>query len=138
VAITLGDGVTELALPDNLLWEDELAWDPVRQSRSHALDGALLIEEWARQAGRPITLSGGSGWSWMTRADVLALQTLIAPAGVELTLTLHDAREFSVTPARDGEGALRARQLPTVGDSGDADPQSGSWYILEQLRVVEI
>jgi hypothetical protein len=137
VALTIGNEVTILALPDGLIWEDELAWDTVVQATTHSLDGALVIEEWTRLAGRPITLAGGERWAWIARSDLLALQALGAPAGAVLTLTLHDARAFTVTPRRDEEGWLVVRPLPVVLDSGPADPSGATRYQLERIRLLQ-
>jgi hypothetical protein len=135
VAINLGG----IALPDGLVWEDELAWDPTVQVVQHTLDGALVVEEATRLAGRPVTLRGGRRWAWITRAQVLALQALLATPGVTLTLTLHDARSLSVTPRRDDDrGALSVEPLPVVADSGPADPGDTTKYWLDAIRLMEV
>lgn len=71
-AITLG----AMTLPAGLRWDDEYAsWSPVAQSTSYGLTGALLVQEAAKQAGRPLTLTGGRQYCWIARAD---LDTLVA------------------------------------------------------------
>lgn len=137
--LTLSNGTTTLALPD-LIWEDEGHWDPLAQSRTYSLTGALVIEEAGRLAGRPVTLAGGASFAWLTRADVALLRALGATAGATLTLTLLDDRTLTVTPRRDGEGGawIEARPLPVVLDSGPADPSDATRYVLDKIRLIEV
>lgn len=124
-----------VTLPQGLIWEDEFAWSSLAQSAEYSLTGALIVERATRQAGRPITLVGGQNFTWITRVDLLALQALLA-TDATMTLTLHDARTFSVIIA-DAE-PLQVRLLPRVLDSGPADPSSGAWYVLETLKLIEV
>lgn len=139
MAITLGS----FALPDGLVWTDELDWQPVSQTLDYSVDGALVVEVWPdRQAGRPITLEGGrsgrTSWAWMTRAEVIALKAALDDPAAEFTLTLHDGRTFTVIPRRDGEGPLSATALPVVGDRGPANPGNDHEYVIEAVRLLEI
>ena len=130
MAITLNS----LVLPSGLRWDDEFAWSPVAQVTTYSLTGALVVEQATKQAGRPITLIGGKSFAWLTRAEVVSLQALL-DTGAVLTLTLHDARTFSVLPA---EAPLAVSPLPIVQDSGPADPSSGARYVLESLKLMEV
>ena len=138
MSLSLSNGTTTITLPGNLLWEDELAWDPCSQVVEQTLSGAVLVEEFTRAAGQPISYRGGLPWVQLTRTALLALQALGAPAGVVLTLTHHDGRTFRVTPRRDGDGWLKALPWPVVGDSGAANPSAGAAYSIELLRLLEI
>ncbi|MDS4020672.1 MAG: hypothetical protein RKR03_09240 [Candidatus Competibacter sp.] len=135
MAITLG-GVT---LPDGLAWSDEFAWTATVQATDYGLTGALIVEESTRQAGRPITLIGQSAnnrhTAWLDRTALLALVALLDAPGATHTLTLHDARAFTVA-ARHGDGAVEARPVPRVGDFIPADPDG--WYILQAVRLIEV
>jgi hypothetical protein len=133
VGISLGG----IALPDGLVWEDELDWTPVVQSSGYALDGSLILEEAERLAGRPITLRGGPTWVWMARADLLALIAALEVPGVSLTLTLHDASTHTVTARRDST-PVTARPVPAVMDSGPADPSGATKYWVDAIRLLEI
>lgn len=133
--ITLGTHV----LPDGLIWEDELDWEPVVQSTDYSVTGSLIIEEAERQAGRPITLRGGRTWAWMTRSALLALSTTLQTPGISLTLTLHDARIFTVTARREANaGPVTAEPVPAVMDSGPADPGTGTKYWIDAIRLMVI
>lgn len=131
MAITLG----AFTLPQGLVWADEFDWSPLAQSTEYSLTGALIVEQAEKQAGRPITLVGGREFAWMTRSEVIALKTLL-DTGAVMTLTLHDARTFTVLPASDEPLAVSA--LPIVKDSGPANPSSGAWYVLESLKLIEV
>ena len=132
MALTLG----ALTLPQGLRWADEFDWSPLaQQATEYSLTGALIVQQAVKQAGRPITLEGGREFAWLTRTEVAALKALL-DAGEEMTLTLHDARTFTVLPA--GDEPLTVRALPVVKDSGPANPSSGARYILETLKLIEV
>ena len=136
--MTLSDGTTTITLPDNLLWEDELAWDARIQSTSQTLTGALVVQESTRLGGRPITYRGGLPWVQITRTDLLALLSLGA-SGLPLTLKHHDNRTFRVLPRREqGQAWVKSTPWPVVGDSGSANPTSASLYTLDELRLIEV
>lgn len=94
--ITL-DGVE---LPEDLLWQDEFAYDAVAQSLTRFEGGGLLVEETALQAGRPITLAGDVQSGWILRTALLAVGSLAAAANTTYELVLNDGRTFNVIFAR--------------------------------------
>lgn len=131
MAITLG----ALTLPQGLRWADEFEWTPLAQATEYSLTGALLVEQATKQAGRPITLVGGKDFAWLTRAQAAALKALL-DTGAAMTLTLHDARTFTVLPANDAP--LVIAPLPRVRDSGFADAGDDDWTVLESLKLIEV
>lgn len=134
MAITLNG----LALPDGLRWSDEFTWSPLQATRDYSLTGALILQTAERLAGRPITLIGGERWAWMTRANLLALQTLLDTYAASLTLILHDARSFAVTPVYEGDGPLDAVAKAVVQDSGLANPGPGAWYVINSIKFITV
>lgn len=145
MALTLG----ALVLPSGLVWSDEGAWSPVAQATERTLSGALVLEESAKLKGRPITLSGAQDGNdhtaWVMRGQAFlgysSLETLRAAllvAGAEFTLTLHDARTFTVAPRHDGDGPLSATPLPVTRSFAPADPQIGSLYAVAAIRLIEV
>lgn len=124
-----------ITLPAGLRWEDEFAWSPLAQASEYSLTGSLLVEQTTRLAGRPITLIGGKDFAWMTRSEVSTLKTLL-DTGAAMTLTLHDARSFTVIPAADEP--LTVTPLPVVKESGPANPSSSTRYVLESLKLIEV
>lgn len=132
--ITLGT----FAFPETangLRWSDEFSWTPIAQTVDYSLTGALILQEGERLAGRPLTLSGGRRWAWITRANLHALQALL-DAVTQRTLTLHDGRQIPVVPRRDTDGPLRVTAVPVVGDSGPADPADATYYVIESIRFL--
>lgn len=134
MAIRLTGVVIEVTLPQGLIWSDELTYTSVAVSTTFTLTGSLILERTVKQAGRPITLTGTRDFAWMTRMDLLALQALLEE-NADLTLTLHDARTFTVRPAAD---PLQVAPVPRVKDSGYANPSGGAWYVLETLKLIEV
>lgn len=132
MAITLG----AITLPATLVWEDEFAWSPVAQSTEYSLTGALIVQEATKLAGRPITLVGKSDSNAHTggisRTDLLALQTALSVAGASWTLTLHDARTFTVAAQQD---PLEAEPLPVYRSFSPANPASDRWYLIRALKL---
>lgn len=132
MAITL----STITLPQGLRWSDEFAWSPMAQAEVvYFLTGSPLVEQSLKQAGRPITLIGGKDFAWMTRSEVSTLKTLL-DTGAAMTLTLHDARSFTVIPAADEP--LTVTPLPVVKESGPANPSSSTRYVLESLKLIEV
>lgn len=136
MAITLD----AIVLPATLVWEDEFAWSPVAQAIEYGLTGSQIIDEAVKQAGRPITLIGQSDGNRHTggiqRADLLALKAALNVAGAEFTLTMHDARTFTVTGVHGGEGPITAVPLPVFGSLWPANPPGTRWYLLRAVRLI--
>lgn len=115
-----------VVLPDDLQWIDEFGWLPTAQQVEIAADGALIIEESAQLAGRPITLEGrmdgNTGFALVTRATVAALRALAAaPVAAPLVLQLEDGRVFDVR-FRHGDGvAVEAKPMKHVAPHEDTD-----------------
>lgn len=123
------DGIT---LPDSLQWVDEFDWSPVSQSTGYGVTGALFIQEGVKQKGRPITLVGTDEIGIVTRSVVAALNTKRNTASWEGTITLPDARTFTVM-FRNGENALEVS--PVVGHN---QYESGMWYKVQAIRLMEV
>ncbi len=114
MSITLG----AVTLPGDLRWADEFSWTPLVQSSEYSLTGALIVQEAAKLAGRPITLEAQRD-TWVTRATVLAAQALAETPGWSGTLTLHDGRTFTVGFRDDRISAEPIRHVAPL-ESGDA------------------
>ena len=109
--------------------------------RRHLLaTGAALLAAPLRSAlaagdvasGRPITLVGGDDRAWTNRATVLALMAKAATPGAEMTLTLNDARTYTVM-FRHGDGKpVDARPVVAFNTLADDD------YYTLTLRLMEI
>ena len=116
--ITLGS----ITLPGDLHWVDEFAWGPVERSATRSLTGALIVEESTRILGRPITLEAKSeevGFVWLPRSTVTELYNLAAISGWTGTLTLADARSFTVAFRDEG---ISAAPVQHRAPSADSDP----------------
>lgn len=138
MAITLGS----ITLPSGMVWTDEQEWSPIDQQTIYSMTGALIIEESVKQAGRPITLtgqlSGNDHTAWLSRANITALRLALDNPLAQFTLTLHDARTFTVIPRRDGNGPLQCQPLPIYGSFSPANPDSNYWYTGIVIRLLEI
>ena len=107
--ISLDDGSTTIYLPGGLQWTDEFTWSTVEQSLEHSLDGALHVQQGEKQAGRTITLVGGTGGAWASRQQILDLYEMSNVPDLTMTLTLW-GRVFSVMfrrPAIEAEEIMR-------------------------------
>jgi hypothetical protein len=96
----------ELALPNDLLWMDELSWSPVVATNSYTLTGSLIIEQGVRQAGRPITLQADTDMAWVTRATVETLRAWSSIPDRKFRLVLEyptDVRQFLVVFRHDSD-----------------------------------
>lgn len=131
-----------VALPDDIQWTDEYTAWKVGQIIRPTLTGALVVQEAALQAGRPITLQGfddgGSRYvAPVTLATLNALVALEETAGAaSMTLVLpasgDTTRSFTVRWRRTDGPAIEARpikyQIPA---------EAGDWF-LATLRLIQV
>jgi hypothetical protein len=131
---TAGAGGTPLAidLPTDLLWVDEFAWSAIEQSREYTSTGALHVEEWQRQAGRLITLEGGTDYAWCLRGPLLTLNAWAQQPGLLMTLT-HKGTDYQVI----WDHAARAIEAQAVVDYSDPEPNDAYSLTLRFLEMPE-
>ena len=127
---TLTYSSTTLTLPADLAWTDEYAWRAVEQTRAYTITGAQVVQAFARQSGRPITLSGGPDRAWITRTQLETLRAWAALPGQTFSLVVRGAAARTVAFDHDA-GAMEAE--PVFADSDVAD---GDFYTVK-LRFFE-
>jgi hypothetical protein len=124
-----------VTLPDSLLWRDEHTWPAAVSSTTYLLNGALLIQSAAKQAGRQITLQADADMAWVRRSDVDTLRAWAAEPITATTgrflLTFADARSFTVAFRHDERG-LEAEPVLGLPATGPND-----WYRVT-LKFMEI
>lgn len=111
-------------LPSDLVWPDELEWLPVEQSIEFLSEGALLIQEGVKQAGRPITLTG-----FLSRAQLQALRVMAATP-VQHALTYNG----TTYPVR---WRYSDKAITAVAFIAYADPDPDDLYEVT-LRFIEV
>ncbi|HOX59645.1 MAG TPA: hypothetical protein PLC99_22415 [Verrucomicrobiota bacterium] len=135
MAITLG----AITLPATLVWEEEFTWSPVALSTEYGLTGKLLVQVSTKLDGRPITLVGKSDGTAHTGGisltNLKTLQTALNVAGAQWTLTLHDARTFTVIAAAD---PLTVEPLPVYRSFFPANPTGDRWHLIRSLKLITI
>lgn len=129
---TAGAGGTPVALdlPPDALWADEFAWQQVEQAAQYTTTGALVLDAWAKQAGRPITLRGDVDYAWCQRSTLITLNAWAAAAGQQFTLLLRGVLRAVVFD--HAAGAIDAS--PVIPYS---DPLPDDHYILT-LKFIEV
>lgn len=129
---TAGVGSTPLALdlPSDLIWTDEFAWKQVEQTTEYTSTGALHIEAWAKQAGRPLTLEGGVDYAWCLRGTLATLNAWAAAPGLVLTLT-RNAEPHTVV-FDQAAGAIDAKPVVPYSDPLPTDVYS---LVLKFIKV---
>ncbi|AOU99906.1 hypothetical protein N5K37_23570 [Delftia tsuruhatensis] len=85
-----------LPLPSGMIWVDEFDWTSVARSSERSITGALLVDEAAIVAGRPVTLEGEESQGWIRRATLLALMEMADDLGQTYELRLADGRILNV------------------------------------------
>jgi len=129
---TAGPGATPLVLdlPAHLLWTDEFAFRQVEQSREYTSTGALIVDEWRKQTGRPVTLAGDVTYAWCQRGTLQTLNTWAGHPGLRMTLTRNGATH---PVAWDHQaGAIEAEPIVDY-----AEPEEQDFYALT-LKFVEL
>lgn len=118
----------DIELPDDLGWEDEYNWSPVKQNVSIAVDGSLLIEAAVQLAGRPMRLSGGQDSAWVTRATVNDLLIKLYQPALEMSLVYRGYTYAVIFAQPDGFVAL---PVIDYSDPDDADLYSITLKLLQ-------
>lgn len=114
-------------LPAGLLWSDELAWRPVGRVIKRGLTNAPIQQVTPEPTGRPITLTASPTQAWLTREELIALQTLTEGAG-PFELTLWDGRTID---------AIFAEQPYDYVEVIDyEDPTPTDLYALTAVRLI--
>ncbi len=114
-----------LSLPDDVVWSDELDFSPVAQTITPTLTGAIVVEENAVLAGRPITLKGVA-----TLALVKQLKTIEAIINHQMPLVLSDGQTKTVIFKRPGVSATSL-----IGDVSDPDINDPYEFTLNLMEV---
>lgn len=126
MAISL-DAIT---LPSDLIWVDEYAYTPVKQTINTAVNGSLVIEAAAALAGRPMTLQGGEDAAWISRATLELLRLKQIQPGLVMTLTLNYGDSYNVLFMQpDGIAAK-----PVIDYN---NPDAADWYTVT-LKFIEV
>lgn len=99
---TLAFGASSISIPDDLTWTDEFSWKPAVQSIERTLTGAMILQQAAKQGGRPITLTGDETTGWVTRNIVEALYAAGEAAGQAMVLTLRGVPHNVVADQENG------------------------------------
>ena len=138
MTITLG-GIT---LPEDLQWVDEFTAWKVGQVIRPSLTGALIVQEAAMQAGRPVTLQtldeGGGRYAGACVLSVLeALRANEETAGAA-------SRALVLPTAGEGTRTLNVRWRRTDGPAIEARPLVQRWpaepgdFYLITLRLIQV
>lgn len=121
-AITLthpaaGAGATPLTvtLPEGLLWADQYGWQSVVQAKEYTTTGALVLESWAKQSGRPMTLQGTQTRAWCERGLLAILRAWANQPGQLLSLS-HAGTTYSVAFDHEQQ-AIEAEPLTELLDA---------------------
>lgn len=126
---TLFNGTTTVSLPDDLTWPDEFTWQQVEQSAEYTTTGALVLDAFAKQAGRPITLQGSESFAWCQRGALVTLRNWASQPGGVFTLTLRGVARQVVF--NHEAGAIEAEAILDYSDPLDTDPYAISIRFLE-------
>jgi len=129
-----------IELPDDLFWSDEFTAWRVGQVLRTSLTGALIVQESARQAGRPVTLEStedaGAHVGCVPLATLNALRALEEqPGSPPMTLVLPDAagtRSMQVLWRRVDGAAIEARPIVFRAPAIDSD------YFAITLRLIQV
>lgn len=127
-----------LVLPGDIEWPDRL--DPWRigQDVQTSVEGALIIHEAVRQAGRQITLQTGNNgnrwWGAVSFETAEALRDMADDGGTYTlsipTATPEDPQVFAVRFLQDGP-ALEARPIKHI-----FPPVPGDWWAITLRFIV--
>lgn len=108
--------------------EEEYTWTPVGQQIKYGLAGNPVILENSR-TGKPLTIIAKEDGGWITKANLLLLQTLASTPSTNHTLT---TREGVVTTAR----TVRFKRDQNPLDLTPLD--TAQRYFIGSIRLIQI
>lgn len=117
-------------LPRGMVWVDEHDWVAAQNATEYSITGALLVDAATRLAGRPITLQAEEDAGWIRRDVLASLRALANAPGATYTLTLADARVFTVMFAPDTPITARPIARPEL-------PAAAHPYVAT-VRLIEV
>lgn len=82
-------GTVTITLPDALVWSDEMEWSSVVSTVEYSATGALFVQSGQKLKGRSITLTGVPGLTWITRTDLITLNTWKNVLDAEFELVIN-------------------------------------------------
>ena len=119
--ITLTHPTGVITLHRDLIWIDRDEWSPITEQEEHTVTGALIVEPWQTDIGRPITLRSDSDYALVTRAHVDELKALDASAGLlEMQLNYH-GELYAVAFRRANGPAVAATPIHVAGSPAPTD-----------------
>ena len=121
--------LNNIALPNDLEWQDEFTWSPIQQRTERTLTGKLFIEEGTRIKGRPFTLAGAENAAWIKKGT---LDQLIALATANNNMALEYHGTNYTVRFRHGETPIEARQVLRT-----AAPDQDTRYTFT-IRLMEV
>ena len=116
---------------DQLYWSDEYKWSKVIQSQEYAISGSLIVEDWVKLSGRPITLQGGDDRTWVSKEVVIQIQTLLDLPGQSITLYLTDGRQFTVIFDNSSGAGFEAEPLGSIYPTPPEIP-----YVIKSMKFI--
>lgn len=110
----------EIDITDNLIWQDEFAYNQVVQEQERSLTGGLIVQSGIKQYGQPVTLVG-----WLSRAMLDALRAKEGSGNPVMDLAMDDGREFSVIFNRASGVAVEASPIK---ETTHISQEPSAWY----------
>jgi len=135
----------DVRLPQDLEWIDETTYSPIKQKIDLTLTGALVVQESAQLAGRPITLQGKDDMAWIKRDIVQQLMNMRDIPGLFMTLQFVEYDPVTDTygvvhPLLDFEVVFRHFDAPVLDcesvkrfDNFEPD----AWFKVRNIKFME-
>jgi len=133
MSITLTVGSTTLTLPGGLQWPDR-DWAGVVASGTRVFGGAYVQQVAAATGGRPITLTSGPDYAYLTAAQRTQLLTWAATPGQQMTLASLRGEPSRTVVFRheDSAGPLTCEPVDRDNDGHTAE----RWRVT--IRLVQV
>ncbi|MFW1764830.1 hypothetical protein ACG9X2_05090 [Acinetobacter bereziniae] len=120
-------------LENGFLWSDEFDWKPIEQKQDRAIDGALIVQEGKKKAGRLITLiPSESSMGWVKRRElskIMDWSALQEHFYLEFDYP-HDKRKFKVMFNHEA-GAIEAKPVKGIPAISEDDYYNVTMRFLE-------
>lgn len=123
----------EIILSDGMLYVDEHDWSPIVGNAQRTLSGAMVVQEFIRKGGRPMTLKSLPNRGWLRRHTLNALKAVRDTGGEYQLHYLADGTVKQVAVVFDStQSAITATPV-----EDKPSPNLNDYFAVE-LRFLEI
>jgi hypothetical protein len=114
----LGGAALTIELPHDLLWSDQYSWSKLLSVKKYLSTGALHVDQWSKNSGRPMTLQGTQERAWCERGQLAQLRLWADQTDLVLSMNFRGDVYPVMFDTTQEPGAITADPITDVMQGG--------------------